>query len=146
MCVENRAKITLLAVDNFGIHGAKSCHCLRDLCNSPCVRAALEPPSCHIHSQTLGGVFTPAKPPQAPPTWGAGLPTGPENVNNMPDGSRGSFRGSAPGEEMEDRQQRHEGNPNIVSVMAQLADENLMVVRVGSRFFRPAADSVSSLC
>lgn len=150
---KNGAKITLLAADNFGTATVQSLAivCVIYVTVRVCVyvfglHLSLRPvisPARHwaesSHQRSLHRLHRLHW--LLPPT-----PTRPENVNNMPEGSGGSFRESVAEEAMGDSQPLRDGNHNIVSVMAQLADQHLTVVRVGSRFFRPAADSVSSLC
>lgn len=54
-----------------------------------------------------------------------------QDVNNMPESSRGADADTA----VRERQQREPGGPpsqNVVSAISQFADDNLTLVRVGA--------------
>lgn len=56
-----------------------------------------------------------------------------ENVNNMPESSR-EKETEERGRDREQRDQENQTSRNVVSVISQLADDNLTLVRVGGGF------------
>lgn len=91
-------------------------------------------PACHVQTEPQGGDFTQPTARVPAPKWAEPVMR-PQYVNNMPAASRETeSRKETTDSQQNDRESRPRSH-NVVSLISQLADDNLTLVRVGISLF-----------